>query len=134
MSSRNSWGLSADAVDLRRPALQERPLQLAALPQRLTLDLSRTAVVVVDMQNDFLHPRGWLASIGVDVAPARAAIAPLRALLPPLRAARVPVVWLNWGSRPDRMNLSPSLLHVYNGSGEAARTPRLRLKLRHHSR
>lgn len=37
--------------------------------------------------------------------------------LPALRRAGVPVVWVNWGSRPDRLNLSPALLHVYNGSG-----------------
>ncbi len=37
------------------------------------------------------HPQGWLASIGVDVTPARAPIAPLQALLPRLRASGVPV-------------------------------------------
>jgi nicotinamidase-related amidase len=34
-----------------------------------------------------------------------------------LRSASVPIVWLNWGNRPDRLNLSPSLLHVYNPTG-----------------
>jgi nicotinamidase-related amidase len=88
-----------------------------ARPQRLRLDLARCAIVVIDMQNDFCHADGWLASIGVDVTPARAPIAPLQALLPRLRAARVPVLWLNWGNRPDRLNLSPSLLHVYKPHG-----------------
>ena len=119
-SPANSWAVSAEAADLVRAPRPPRPVALPARPKRVTIDLARSALVVVDMQNDFLHPRGWLASLGVDVAPARAAIAPLRDLLPVLRAAGMPVVWLNWGSRPDRMNLSPSLLHVYNGSGEAA--------------
>jgi nicotinamidase-related amidase len=69
------------------------------------------------MQNDFCHPQGWLASIGVDVTPARAPIAPLQALLPQLRAAGVPVLWVNWGNRQDRLNLSPSLHHVYQPHG-----------------
>jgi ureidoacrylate peracid hydrolase len=88
-----------------------------ARPQTLTLDLARTAIVVVDMQNDFCHPDGWLASIGVDVAPARAPIGPLRELLPWLRSNHCAVVWLNWGNRPDRANLPPGVLHVYNPDG-----------------
>ena len=81
------------------------------------LDPSRTALIVVDMQNDFCHPDGWLASIGVDVALARAPIAPLSRLLPALRGADVPVLWVNWGARPDRANLSPALRHVYDRAG-----------------
>ncbi|UFU07036.1 cysteine hydrolase family protein [Ruania halotolerans] len=114
---RNSWGLTADAVDLRRPARPENPLTLAAQPQRLTLDLARTAVVVVDMQNDFCHPNGWLSGIGVDISGARAPIEPLAALLPELRAVDVPVVWVNWGNRPDQANLPPGVRHVYDGDG-----------------
>jgi nicotinamidase-related amidase len=53
----------------------------------------------------------------VDVSAARTPIAPLQRLLPALRGHDVPVIWLNWGNRPDRLNLSPALLHVYNPSG-----------------
>jgi nicotinamidase-related amidase len=83
----------------------------------ITLDRARTAMIVVDMQNDFCHPDGWLASIGVDVSGARALYGPLQRLLPKLRADGVPVIWVNWGNRPDRVNLSPCLLHVYNPTG-----------------
>jgi nicotinamidase-related amidase len=69
------------------------------------------------MQNDFCSPKGWLANIGVDVTPARMPIGPLNALLPALRIARVPVLWVKWGNRPDKLNLSPSLLHVYKPTG-----------------
>jgi ureidoacrylate peracid hydrolase len=113
----NRWHVDAESADLVRTPLPARPLNVAALPQRLRLDLARTALLVIDMQNDFCHADGWLASIGVDVAPARAPIAPLQQLLPRLRAADVPVLWLNWGNRPDRLNLSPSLLHVYKPQG-----------------
>jgi nicotinamidase-related amidase len=117
-SNRNQWRVSAEAVDLTRETPPPRPLQLPALPQRLTLDAARSALIVIDMQNDFCHPEGWLASIGVDVAPARRPIAPLTKLIPALRRAGVPILWVNWGNRPDRLNLSPSLLHVYKPSGE----------------
>jgi nicotinamidase-related amidase len=113
----NSWGVSRDHVDTIRPARTPRPITLAATPQTLTLDLAAAALVIVDMQNDFCHPDGWLAHIGVDVTPARGPIEPLRALVPLLRALEVPIIWLNWGNRPDRLNLSPSLVHVYNPDG-----------------
>ncbi len=112
-----SWWVSADHADLVRPVRSAMPTPVMAQPKPITIDLARTAMIVVDMQNDFCHPDGWLASIGVDVAPARRPIAPLNAFLPQLRAASVPIIWLNWGARPDKMNLSPALLHVYNGSG-----------------
>lgn len=116
-SPRNQWRVSASAVDLRRAPLPSKPRTIPAAPQQVTLDLARTALLVIDMQNDFCHPAGWLGHIGVDVTPARAPIAPLAALLPALRAEGVPVLWVNWGNRPDRLNLSPSLLHVYKPSG-----------------
>ncbi len=117
-SPRNTWRVSAEAADLTRPTLPSRTVTVAARPKRVTFDLARSAMLVIDMQNDFCHREGWLASIGVDVTPARAPIMPLVGLLPVLRAASVPIIWVNWGSRPDRLNLSPALLHVYNGSGD----------------
>jgi nicotinamidase-related amidase len=116
-SARNAWQVDDKRADLVRAARPAVPARLAAEPKDCTIDLARTAMVVIDMQNDFCHPDGWLASIGVDVAPARAPIEPLARLLPALRAAAVPIVWVNWGNRPDRLNLSPALLHVYNPTG-----------------
>jgi ureidoacrylate peracid hydrolase len=114
------WGLSPDHVDLRGiDGTQPRttPRHLIAAPQNLTIDLAKTAIIVVDMQNDFCSSGGWLDSIGVDVSAAADAIAPINALLPPLRSAGVPVIWLNWGNRPDQANLPPNVLHVYDADG-----------------
>ena len=118
-SPRNQWQVNATHCELVRQHRVAKPLALTAQPQSITLDLARTVLVVVDMQNDFCHPQGWLASIGVDTTAARKPIAPLQAVLPVLRSAGVPVVWLNWGNRPDKLNLSPSTLHVYNGDGRS---------------
>jgi len=116
-NARNRWAVAADRADLLRPTRPPRPLELPALPKAVCVDLARSACIVVDMQNDFCHPDGWLAGIGVDVTPARSAIEPLSRLLPGLRDNDVPVIWLNWGNRQDRANLSPALLHVYDGDG-----------------
>ena len=113
----NAWRVDAETADLRRAARPPLPVSLACRPQRLVLDLARTACVVIDMQNDFCSPSGWLASLGVDVGPARSPIGPLTRLLPLLREVEVPVVWLNWGNRPDRANLPPGVLHVYDPDG-----------------
>jgi nicotinamidase-related amidase len=114
----NRWRVSRETVDMVRPPPTPCPLAVRAEPQNIVIDLVRTAVVVIDMQNDFCSPHGWLSHIGVDVTPVRTPIAPLQALLPRLRGKGVPVLWVNWGNRPDRLNLSPSLLHVYKPTGE----------------
>jgi len=37
--------------------------------------------------------------------------------LPALRKAQVPVIWLNWGNRPDLANMPPNQIHLYKNSG-----------------
>jgi hypothetical protein len=69
----NRWRVSETDVDLVRPRPAPRPLRIEATPQAVTLDLERTAILVIDMQNDFCHPDGWLGHVGIDVAPAWAA-------------------------------------------------------------
>jgi ureidoacrylate peracid hydrolase len=108
------WLVDEACIDLGRPQRERRPVRVAAEPAAVVVDLARTAIVVVDMQNDFCHPGGWLASIGVDVSPARSPIVPLAAHLGALRNAGCLVVWLNWGIRGDRANLPPGVLHVYD--------------------
>ena len=116
-SPRNDWRVSERHADLVRIPQPPRPLKLEAQPKPITIDLARTGVIIIDMQNDFCHPQGWLASIGVDIAPARTPIPPLNTLLPKLRETKIPVIWVNWGTRPDRLNLSPALRHVYDPTG-----------------
>lgn len=116
MTGPRRWSSTTDHVDLTA-ASASRPMRLGALPQALTVDLERAAVIVVDMQNDFCTPGGWLDAIGVDVAPSAAAVRPIARLLPAFRAAAVPVVWLNWGNRPDLANLPPNVVHVYDPAG-----------------
>ena len=107
------WTATPTHVDMSAPLPPPRPLTMTAAPQTVTMDLNRTALVVIDMQNDFCAPGGWVDHLGVDYTPDRAPIAPLQTLLPPLREAGVPVVWVNWGNRPDLGNMPPNQLHLY---------------------
>lgn len=112
-----AWRVNASHVDMAMPAPAPVPLTLAAQPQAVTVDLRRTAFIVVDMQNDFCAPGGWVDHLGADYTPDRAPIAPLRKLLGPLRARGVKIVWVNWGNRPDLLNMPPNQLHLYKPSG-----------------
>ncbi|ERN40725.1 amidase [Rubidibacter lacunae KORDI 51-2] len=114
----NAWTVDVSSADLTRPPLTPHTIELVADTKRLRLDLAKTALLAIDMQNDFCHPDGWLAHIGVDIAPARKPIAPLQKLLPHLRAQDVPIIWLNWGNRPDLLNIGAATRHVYNPTGE----------------
>jgi nicotinamidase-related amidase len=115
----NAWAVNAEIADITRPPLEPKPIALATETKTLRLDLAKTAILVIDMQNDFCHPDGWLAHIGVDVTPARTPINPLKSFLPELRKVNVPIIWLNWGNRPDLLNISAGLRHVYNSTGDA---------------
>src|ERR1700733_1057913 len=75
-TARNRWSVSETRANLVRQPMPRRPITVAADGKLVTFDLARTAIIVVDMQNDFCHPEGWLAYCGVDVAPARAADPP----------------------------------------------------------
>jgi ureidoacrylate peracid hydrolase len=65
------------------------------------IELSRTAVIVVDMQNDFGHPEGMFARAGVDISGMQAAVEPTAAVLAAARRAGVKVVYLKMAYRAD---------------------------------
>lgn len=117
VSAQYHWIATPEEVNLALPAPAPRPMRLAAEPQNLVIDLQRSAIVVIDMQNDFCTRGGWVDHIGGNYEADRAPIEPLRRLLPALRAAGVPVIWVNWGNRPDLANMPPNQLHLYKPKG-----------------
>lgn len=117
----NRWQVSGHKVDLSRvDSPPVRSIDVDAQPQAITIDANRSALVVVDMQNDFCSKGGYLDYRGIDITPDRAPIAPIAALLPVLRSQGVPIVWLNWGVRKDLLNIPPSLLHAHTHDGSGA--------------
>jgi nicotinamidase-related amidase len=62
----------------------------------------RTALLLIDLQNDFLHPEGWYAQSGVDISHMRRAIEPSSRLVEAARETGVPVVWTRHGYRDAR--------------------------------
>ncbi len=74
---------------------------MEAEPGAVSIDLDRTALVIIDMQRDFLDPGGFGAALGNDVARLRPAIAPCRAVLDAARARGILVIHTREGHRPD---------------------------------
>ena len=105
-------------VSFVRPRRPQRIAMLAATPHPVELDLGATALLVIDMQNDFLHAKGWSASRGMDTAPVRAVIPAIESLTTVARRADVPVIWVNWGVRPDHANISSSFVGHARGSSD----------------
>lgn len=68
------------------------------------------ALLVIDMQRDFLDPQGYAAQAGVDVSRLRATIAPVQALLAMARSAGMPVIFTREGHRPDLSDCPPAKL------------------------
>jgi ureidoacrylate peracid hydrolase len=62
----------------------------------------RTALIVIDAQNDFLHPDGWYALRGVDIEHMRRSIAPIKQLAAACRERDVPIIWTRHGFRDAR--------------------------------
>ncbi|MBC7378036.1 MAG: isochorismatase family protein [Burkholderiaceae bacterium] len=117
----NRWRVDGTRADLSRAERKTvRAVELDAQPQTVVVDAHRSALVVVDMQNDFCAKGGYLDYRGIDITPDRAPIAPLQALIPVLRAQGVPIIWLNWGVRRDLLNMYPSLPHAHTQDGEGA--------------
>ncbi len=76
---RNRHGDAAARSPFRSRSRQRR--------RSITVDLKRTAMIVIDMQNDFCAKGGWVDYLGADYTPDRKPIEPLQKLLPALRKA-----------------------------------------------
>jgi nicotinamidase-related amidase len=71
----------------------------------LTLENGATALLVIDMQRDFLDPEGYIARTGVDIRGLRAIIPNVSRLLGAARKNHVRVIHTREGHRPDLSDL-----------------------------
>lgn len=76
-------------------------LEIHAEPEAIHIDLAKTAIVIIDMQRDFLEPGGFGESLGNDVSLLAAAIAPCKALLSAARAQNMLIIHTREGHLPD---------------------------------
>jgi len=79
-----------------------RLVEVPAEPEPISLDLDRSALLVVDMQNAFGSLGGMLDLAGVDIRPARDAIANAQLVCNAARRAGLPVIYLTMGYSADQ--------------------------------
>lgn len=76
-------------------------IMLPARPEPIPVAVSQTAVIVIDMQNAYASPGGYLDLAGFDISGAPAVIANTRAVLEVARAAGMPVIYFQNGWDAD---------------------------------
>lgn len=84
---------------------------LDALPGPFTFDPATTALVVIDMQRDFMEPGGFGETLGNDVSQLRRVIAPTEVLLRACRAAGLTIIHTREGHLPDLSDCPPAKLN-----------------------
>ena len=83
-------------------------IDLAAEPYEFPLAPEHCALLIIDMQRDFLEPGGFGEMLGNDVSQLRRTIEPNQRLLAAWRAAGLPVLHTREGHRPDLADLPPA--------------------------
>jgi nicotinamidase-related amidase len=81
---------------------------VAAEPGPIELDWAATALVIIDMQRDFMEPGGFGETLGNDVSQLARAVKPIAAVLAAARASGMLVVHTREGHLPDLSDAPPA--------------------------
>ena len=100
--------MTTGTFDLIRPRRPVRPLTLEAKSRQLKIDAGRSAIMIIDMQNDFIAEGGWFDARNIDGAWVRPLYPVINDTTALARREGMPVIWLNWGVRADLLNVHPS--------------------------
>lgn len=77
------------------------PIDAASVPATLAAEAGRSALLLIDLQNAFLHDQGTFGRFGFDVASMRRAVGPCNDLAAAARRRDVPVIFVRYAYRAD---------------------------------
>ncbi|HUQ51849.1 MAG TPA: cysteine hydrolase, partial [Gammaproteobacteria bacterium] len=105
-----------------------RRVTIDAKPQPITIDTATTAVIVVDMQNDFGSKGGMFERAGIDISGIRKAVPPTARVLDAARKSGIKVVYLKMAYQPDLSDLGHEdsvnrVRHLALGVGQHVTAP-----------
>jgi ureidoacrylate peracid hydrolase len=105
-----------------------RMVTLDAQPAPIQIELACTAMLVIDMQNDFGAQGGMFDRAGIDISTIQRAIAPTAHVLTAVRQAGISVIYLKMAFQPDLSDAGPRdapnfLKHLPLAVGETIRAP-----------
>jgi len=78
-----------------------RILTIDAKPEPIAIDAAKTAMIVVDMQNDFGSEGGMFHRAGIDISMIQAAVAPTAKVLAAARKVGIKIIYLKMAFKPD---------------------------------
>jgi nicotinamidase-related amidase len=84
--------------------------RVVAEPYEFDFEPKTTALLIIDMQRDFVEPGGFGEALGNDVSLLRRAVEPTRRVLDAARAAGIMVIHTREGHRPDLADCPPAKL------------------------
>jgi ureidoacrylate peracid hydrolase len=101
---------------------------IEAKPSPIAIETAQTAVIVIDMQNDFCSLGGLFDRAGINISAVQRAVCPMRKALSAAHEARIKVVYLKMGFKPDLSDLgdtdSPNRVrHLHFGVGQSCIAP-----------
>lgn len=85
--------------------IKSRTVTINAKPEPIAVELSRTAVIVVDMQNDFGSKGGMFDLAGIDISIIQKVVGPTAKALSAARNSGVRIIYLKMGFHPDLSDL-----------------------------
>ena len=105
-----------------------RRVTVEARPEPITIDTSTTAVIVVDMQNDFGSKGGMFERAGIDISGIQKAVAPTAHVLDAARKSGIKIVYLKMAYQPDLSDLGTAdsvnrVRHLQLGVGQHVTAP-----------
>jgi ureidoacrylate peracid hydrolase len=104
------------------------PAPSAATPTALTIEPAKTAVIVVDMQNDFGAKGGMFDRLGTDLTGIQKTVAPTARVIEAARRAGIKVIYLKMAFLPDMSDAGPAdapnrIGHLRAGAGKTVQAP-----------
>jgi biuret amidohydrolase len=104
---------------MQESARSANTVAVDAGPIAFALDPRRAAILVIDMQKDFLAPGGYVDEMGYELGPLRKPIKPLSDLLEIARGTDMLVIYTRYGKRPDLSDEPPSDIGRFTAARKA---------------
>ena len=86
-------------------------------PKVHSLTTESTALLIIDMQHDFIGYQGWFTDLGIPVDPVRTVIEPAQRVLAFFRRARMPIFHTREAYRPNGADLPKNSVYRSRLSG-----------------
>lgn len=108
--------------------VNDQVVKIEAKPHPFSLETAKSAVLVIDMQNDFGADGGMFHRAGIDISMIQQAMGPTRRVLGAARAFGIPIIYLKMAFQPDLSDAGPLdspnyLRHQFLGVGKTIQAP-----------